>query len=191
MHIPLFIPIAVSLLFFTLTIQATTIYSWVDNNGTVHFTDQPNAAHTKVYELVTPPSTPLNPIIDEIENSGEYAELTLPSAPEALPPATIRFITPSHEQTLRSNAGHIDITASSSREITKDYKVQVVLDGNSHLAPQNSLTFSLFDIDRGSHQLQLQLLKDGKVIALSNSITVYLHRASTTRIRPPAARPKL
>jgi hypothetical protein len=49
----------------------------------------------------------------------------------------------------------------------------------------------LFDIDRGSHQIQLQLLKDGKVIALSNSITVYLHRASTTRIRPPAASPKL
>lgn len=186
MHRPLFIPIGVSLLFFTLTLQATTIYSWVDKNGVVHFTDQPNAAHTKVYELDTPPSAPVSTTVDEIEVTKEKS-----STPEALPPATIRFITPSHEQTLRSNAGHIDITANSNREITKDYKVQVVLDGNSHLALQNSLTFSLFDIDRGSHQLQLQLLKDGKVIALSNSITVYLHRASTTRIRPPAASPKL
>jgi hypothetical protein len=191
MHTPFFITIGVSLLFFTLTLQATTIYSWVDKNGVVHFTDQPNVSHTKVYELDTPPSVTLNTINDEIEASEEHTEFTLPSAPEALPPATINFITPLHEQTLRSNAGNIDITASSNREITKDYKVQIVLDGNSHLAPQKSLIFSLFDIERGSHQLQLQLLKDGKIIALSNSITVYLHRASKTQIRPPAASPKL
>jgi hypothetical protein len=191
MHKPLFIPIAVSLLFFTLTLHATTIYSWVDKNGTVHFTDQPNTFHTKVYELNTPPSAPLNTLIDEVEASREHAEPTAPSTPKALPPAVITFISPSHEQTLRSNAGNIDIVASSNRSLTQNYKVQAILDGNSHLAPQNSLIFSLFDIDRGSHQLQLQLLKDGKVIALSTSITVYLHRTSTPQIRSPAASPKL
>jgi len=166
-------------------LQATTIYTWVDSDGVVHFSDQ-HTEQATVYQF------------DSLPSAASAASLTaseLPPSeptktPDATPPPSIRLLSPVHEQTLRDNEGIIAISATANREMDQGHNVQLLLDGKAYGRPQSSLSWRLINIDRGSHQLQIQLLKYGKVIALSESITVYLHRASVIQRKPPAVKAK-
>ncbi|MGF1759043.1 DUF4124 domain-containing protein [Photobacterium sagamiensis] len=186
MHTP-FIMILVTLLGLLISpgLCATTIYSWVDSDGVVHFSDQPTAQAT-VYQFDSLPgaASVASPTASELTPS----EPT--KTPDATPPPSIRLLSPVHEQTLRDNEGIIAISAIANREMDQGHNVQLLLDGKAYGRPQSSLSWRLINIDRGSHQLQIQLLKYGKVIALSESITVYLHRASVIQRKPPAVEAK-
>jgi hypothetical protein len=53
------------------------------------------------------------------------------------------------------------------------------LDGKQVAGPTGNANFILHDIERGEHQLSLELLNhSGKVIATSPSTTFYMHRTS-------------
>lgn len=184
------------LLLFTMTLaglttatslQAAMIYTWEDENGVIHFSDQPKPGASKI-ELNTFPS------IDSSQPTAvSSAEPNDPDTAEAeppLPPATIRLLSPLHQQTIRDNEGIINVSVVTNRKLDKGHSVQLLLDGARYDRSQTQLTWRLINIDRGSHTLQAQVLKYGKVIASSDMITVYLHRASSLQRKPPAVNPK-
>ena len=65
-----------------------------------------------------------------------------------------------------------------------------MIDGKAYGGSQTDLTWLLTNIDRGSHQIQIQLLKNGKILASSESITVYLHRVSQARPKNSPIQPR-
>ncbi|PSW03392.1 DUF4124 domain-containing protein [Photobacterium lipolyticum] len=184
MHIP-FILITLLSLLISPALQATTIYSWIDCDGVVHFSDQPTDKAT-VYQFDSLPSA--------ASAASPTTSALIPSestkTPDAAPAASIRLLSPMHEQTLRDNEGIIAISAIANRKMDQGHNVQLLLDGKAYGHPQSSLSWHLINIERGSHQLQVQLLKYGKVIASSKSITVYLHQASVIQRKPPAIKTK-
>lgn len=184
MHIP-FILITLLSLLISPALHATTIYTWTDSEGIVHFSDQPTEKAT-LYQFDSLPST--------VSSAGPTTSEPIPpesgNMPDAAPPASIRLLSPMHEQTLRENEGIITVSAIANRKMDQGHNVQLLLDGKAYGRPQASLSWRLINIDRGSHQLQVQLLKYGKVIASSNNITVYLHRASVIQRKPPAIKTK-
>jgi hypothetical protein len=85
---------------------------------------------------------------------------------------------PKNNATLRDNTGSVNITATVKPIIKEGFSIQLYLDGKTHNNPQSHTIFSLKNIDRGEHQIQIALIdKKGKVIATSSLTTFYMHRA--------------
>ncbi|MGF1725870.1 DUF4124 domain-containing protein [Photobacterium nomapromontoriensis] len=168
------------------TATADTIYSWEDDDGVVHFSDQPHP-EAKPLEIKPPKiqSAP-EPAADTVQ-----ADIVKKAEDNAafLPPEVI-LLSPAHQATLRDNSGNITVTASSNRKLNKGHTVRLRLDGNISGRSQTQLDWQLNHLDRGSHTLQIELLKYGKVIASSDKITVYLHRASIKQQKPSKPMPK-
>lgn len=162
---------------------ADTIYTWEDENGVIHFTDQPSP-EAKVLDI-KPPKRQSAPAPAANDTAGDAT--TAAHADEEdeanLPAAAVTLLSPSHQQTLRDNSGNIQVTANSSRKLKKGHTVRLLLDGKVEGRAQTQLQWQLTNISRGTHTLQVELLKYGKVIASSDKITVYLHRAGVNQKR--------
>ncbi|KJG28521.1 DUF4124 domain-containing protein [Photobacterium angustum] len=168
--------------------HASTIYSWTDENGVVHFTDQPQTPDATAYPLsVTEVSGNIEQTADTIDT--QTTDLTVVEEP-AKTITTVSLVSPMHEQTIRNNEGIINIHAVTNSKLNNQTQAQLVVDGVVKGEPQTELTWTLDNIDRGSHQLQIQLVKGGKVIASSDSITVYLHRATVKANKPIPVQPR-
>lgn len=86
---------------------------------------------------------------------------------------------PRNNSTIRDNTGSVFIRGGIKPIFKRGLKVQLILDNKPHSTPQTHTMFSLRNIDRGEHQIKMELLNEkGKVIALSKAITFYMHRAS-------------
>ncbi|WP_305813024.1 DUF4124 domain-containing protein [Photobacterium leiognathi] len=168
--------------------QASTIYLWTDENGVVHFTDQPQTPDATAYPLsVTEVSGNIEQTADTI--AAQTTDVAVVEEP-AKTITTVSLVSPMHEQTIRNNEGIINIHAVTNSKLNNQTQAQLVLDGVVKGDPQTELTWTLDNVDRGSHQLQIQLVKGGKVIASSDSITVYLHRATVKANKPKPVQPR-
>ena len=86
---------------------------------------------------------------------------------------------PKDNSTVRDNTGSVFISGSIKPIFKRGLKIQLIVDDIPHLEPQTHTMFALRNIDRGEHQIKMELLNEkGKVIALSKAITFYMHRAS-------------
>ncbi|MEC6908919.1 DUF4124 domain-containing protein [Photobacterium piscicola] len=185
----------VSMLLFTTaasTAVATTIYSWTDDNGVVHFSDTPGTPQASTVELsVTEVQPSMHSTSINMTQAGNVELISIATDIEPLlPAATISLLAPVHQQTIRSNDGDIKVRAVSNRKLNKHLQAQLVIDGKAYGGSQTDLTWLLTNIDRGSHQIQIQLLKNGKILASSESITVYLHRVSQARPKNSPIQPR-
>ncbi|UTV27647.1 DUF4124 domain-containing protein [Photobacterium atrarenae] len=170
-----------SLLAIHTSLAATSIYTWQDEHGITHFSDMPRQGAETV--ALAPPATVTLSEPDE-------AHAPRQQQPPALPPLSLALVSPTDQQTLRDNSGTVILSLSTNRPLAEHEQILVLLDGAPYAAPEASLHWQLHNIDRGSHRLQVQAVKDGKVIASSQAITVFLHRASMLQRTPPGPEPK-
>jgi len=86
---------------------------------------------------------------------------------------------PLDNTTIRDNTGSVYISGSIKPIFKHGLQIQLILDNKPYLKPQAHTLFSLRNINRGEHQIKMQLLnKKGKIIASSKAITFYMHRTS-------------
>jgi len=172
------------LLCLALPLQAgQTVYRWVDAQGVVHYSDQPQpGGESETLQLATPPkgkparAAPVQTSRADMSQSQEPAVTAY----------TIALTSPKDQDTIRDNEGKIPLKAQVLPFTPKQgFQIKVLLDGQETSTLTNQLPVSLSNVERGAHQIQLQLLaKDGKVLASSSSITVYLHKASVLNRAP-------
>ncbi|MDV5172268.1 DUF4124 domain-containing protein [Photobacterium rosenbergii] len=175
--------------------SASQIYTWQDEDGTTHFSDQPHTGAAVLDIQLPAPPAPLP--VGNATTSADSSFIDDQPSPEeqlsngsALPEPSIQIDNPTNQQTLRDNQGNLTITASANRKLNQGHNVQLRLDGEVYGRPQAQLSWPLTNIDRGSHTLQVELLKHGKVIASSEKITVFLHRARINQRPAPLPVPK-
>lgn len=158
---------------------ASEVYQWVDSNNIVHFSDIPPTTNNS-------PTTPVNTIpLSDYPNSHPVRNRTpLPLPILAQSTAAkykrndIKITAPSDQQTIRNNFGRIIIQTKITSELTSTQQLQLMLDNQAYGEPQKDLAWQLENIDRGSHVFSVNIIESGKIIASSDPITVYLHRAS-------------
>ena len=99
-------------------------------------------------------------------------------APAITPSITIRR--PQPEETLHDNTGAVPV-AVALRGVTlaAGSRLRVLIDGKAHGADQGVLEFTLNEVERGEHVLQVQLIdaRDA-LLAVSPAVTFYLWQAS-------------
>lgn len=92
---------------------------------------------------------------------------------------TISIVQPQPEETVRDNTGSVYINGNVSPRFQRGHQIQLLFNGKPHGQPQRKALFVLRELDRGEHNIQLELLdQNGKLIATSPVTTFYLHRAS-------------
>ncbi|MCP3697560.1 MAG: DUF4124 domain-containing protein [Aliivibrio sp.] len=160
------------------SISANTIYIWEDSKGVRHFSDTAPLSKEPVTTLSLSPTASQETSPAVPKNSKKTASAT-ESIKKKLKPLTISVTNLQQEETIRSSRGHITILTKLSRKLSTNEKLQLLLDGAPYGLPQTSTEWKLKNIDRGTHLITVIALKDGKRIASSPIITVFLHRPST------------
>lgn len=158
--------------------NAQIIYTWQDETGVLHFSDYPQTDNAKIItltaELIAEPLDEKN----DIEPPYKWGLKTILDQPlPELPSLAITLLNPVDQQTIRDNLGRIDVVVELSRPLTQDQQLQVILNDQIFGAPTASTSWQLNNIDRGQHKIMIQVIENGKVIASTQPVTVYLHRA--------------
>lgn len=162
-------------------LQATaqaTVYRSVDEKGNVVFTDHkvPGSEEVKVEPpiVVKPLSKPAQPEINASEQPKSTAEVKFAGY------KSITIEQPQHDAVVRDNTGAIAIRFESDPPYSEElgHEVVVQLDGKEYGQRFESSSFTLENIDRGTHVLRVSLSdkKTGKLLISSGEITIHLKR---------------
>ncbi|MFT6978067.1 MAG: hypothetical protein ACJAZA_001786 [Shewanella psychromarinicola] len=147
-----------------------TVYRWVDENGKVHYSDEPkNNAEA----------------IDLNENTQNNITINIPKKLNVTPTTetqinyTISITSPQQEATVRDNNGNFTVSASVAPELPRGVLLTLLIDGVIIAQPQVSPVFQLTGINRGEHSLVVNAVtQSGKVLASSSPRKIFLHQAS-------------
>ena len=158
-----------------------TVYKWVDENGKVHFSDEPikNAEvvefkentqnNIKLPEVTALPSVPSDPAVKSIDYKMSIAS-------------------PTEEETIRNNEGDITIITNISPQLASSHQLGLFMDGKQMGSKQTIGLFKLTNIDRGEHSFVVKAFdKSGKKIASTPTRKIFLHRTNLNQpkfIRP-------
>jgi hypothetical protein len=152
---------------------STTVYKWIDEDGVVHYSDQP---HPNAQKL-------------QVEGVQTYKPTDAGSSPlGGIPPAVVppetgyRACTiqqPTPQETLQ-NTDRVSISVSTDPGVHRGDQIYATLDGapvNNGAATGNS--FSLSSVERGEHTLAAQVRDNtGQVVCQTPSVTFYVRAPS-------------
>lgn len=156
------------------------IYRWVDENGSVVYSDRPHPGAEKI-EAVPVQTVPALPL----------AEPTKPVPPPEMAPNYVTFsiITPTDQQNIHNPPdGNVSVSVllEPSLDLERGHRLSLHVDKQPFSEPGSVTEFVLPNVSRGSHLLQAFVLDgDGAVIGKTPVITFHLHRQIAQR--PPAS----
>lgn len=171
-----------ALLFFLLVISLLTpvyaasakVYVWRDESGVLVFSDSPKPGAEEV----------------EVKSSTQILSPTINTSILDIKPQKINdefeieVVRPTDNSTIRDNTGSVHISGRIKPLFKQGFSIQLYLDDSPYKKPQTHTMFALRNIERGEHQIKLALLNDkGKIIASSNPVTFYMHRASVNKAK--------
>lgn len=160
-----------SLLTSPLSLAASAkVYVWTNEAGVLVFSDSPKPGA----EEISIDESQANIVESSIDTS------ILDIKPKQLKDDFIVEITqPEDNATIRDNTGSVHVTGRVKPVFKRGMMIQLYIDNAPYKKPQNHSMFALREIERGEHQLKMEIIdQSGKVIATSKPITFYMHRAS-------------
>jgi hypothetical protein len=153
-------------------VLAATVYKWVDENGVVHYSDQPHPNAEKVH----------------VESAQTYKAGTSPNtesygAPSAPPPqegyAGCAVSSPADDESL-TNVESVTIAVRTDPALRPGDQIYILIDGalaNNGAATGNSYTLS--PVERGTHTVQAVVKNsNGGLMCQSPGITFHVHLPS-------------
>ena len=152
---------------------AQTVYQWTDDQGNTVFSDKPQHPDAKQIEVAPLPSFNPGTVVDKDAATPKDDKVQKVSY------QTLAVMSPKNEENIWSNPGIILVSVDVKPELAKEDKIVVLIDGKATDSPANGTNFQVTNVERGTHTLQAQIRdSQGKVVKTSNSVTVYMHKAS-------------
>ena len=153
---------------------APKVYKKVNPDGSVEYSDIPYDAEAEPIKLKPLQSITLPPIPKTSPGNAT------PAPAKAFKYESINILSPKDDEGIRSNNGDFtargELTPTLQRE--QEHHIQWLLDGKE-VPGANSLTLSLKNLDRGTHQLQLRVVNfDGKVEIETATISFHILRVA-------------
>ncbi|NUT75094.1 DUF4124 domain-containing protein [Pseudomonas sp. C1C7] len=130
------------------------VFTYVDAQGNRVFTDQPKPGNAKRVPLGTGNRMPAPDIAPSLATTSKPAE-----KPQ-LRYDMLRILVPEPDATVRSTAGEIIVSVTSEPGLQKGHRYRLLLDGQPTAEPGLSPVFPLTNVDRGTHQLSVEILDE-------------------------------
>jgi hypothetical protein len=131
------------------------VFTYVDAQGNRVYTDQPGSGNAKRVPLATSNRMSANP-------SGA-APVTATQKTEDKPLFhydMLRVLVPEPDATVRSNAGELIVSVTNEPGLQRGHRYRLLLDGQPTAEPGVSPVFALSNIDRGRHNLSVEILDE-------------------------------
>jgi hypothetical protein len=162
---------------------AATVYKWVDDNGVIHYSDQPHENAQKV-ELKAPqtysaPKIPNTPVRRSSSTPGKQ--------PAAYQSCAVSEPTPDQ---VFMNTDTVVAGVTATPPIRPGDKAVVTLDGMQVPGvPASGGQFTISPVDRGTHSIQVAIQdSSGANVCTSAAVTFHVHQPSiqspTSPIKP-------
>jgi hypothetical protein len=154
---------------------ATEVYRWVDEDGVVHYSDQPHPGAEKM-EVVEPPTMPA------YQGRRAAPARTPATDTPAQQPAgpgyqRLEIVQPTAEQTLWNIGGRLTVQLSLQPALKPGDRVRVYFDGEPREVP--GLQFELTEVWRGAHNLQAEVVNEaGQPVIRSEPVRFYVQQTS-------------
>ncbi|VVP98289.1 hypothetical protein PS918_03912 [Pseudomonas fluorescens] len=154
------------------------VFTYVDAQGNRVFTDQPTTRNAKRVPLATsnrmsaPDTAPAMATAKKAgQNPPRHYDL-------------LRILVPEPDATVRSTAGEIIVSVTSEPGLQRGHRYRLLLDGQPTAAPGPSPVFPLANIDRGTHQLSVEILDEqGRTVERTANQPFHMQRISLAQKR--------
>ena len=153
------------------------VYKIVDKNGKVTFTDKQPPGNVK-YEVLKIP----NPKAAPTPPARPRDNVWPPAAPADTKPVfrgyrSIQVTSPSHDHTVLHDQLEVAVKLALTPRLQPGHKVQLVFDGEVLDESDSGASFVLRELERGSHQIQVNILdENGKTVGSSDTVTIHVKR---------------
>ncbi|ARU54827.1 hypothetical protein OLMES_0735 [Oleiphilus messinensis] len=147
--------------------MATEVYRWVDEQGNVHFSDEPQDGAEKIE---------VGPI------------MTVPLPTVALPPSntnkphraekkyTVQIVSPDDNSAFHSGNGSVNVVVNLSPALQNRHQLSAMIDGQN-VYTGKSTSFSVDSLNRGTHNLTVQIIDmGGNVVQSGPGVSFTVHR---------------
>lgn len=169
--------VALCLLFSVSQTVLAQVYTYIDANGNRVFTDQPHRNAKKV-EIA-----PTNRV-DQPTKTPSRASKAKPAASPIFHYQLLRILAPEPDSTIRDIEGNLNVTVSNDPELQPDHLYRLLLDSKPYGEPTRSPVFPLTNIDRGTHQLSVEIIDQyGRVLERTPNQPFHLVRISLAQKR--------
>ena len=147
------------------------VYMEKDADGNTVFTDRPSSEQARPVEI-SPTSTYSAPASASTSSSSQPAEAD--NQTQGYESLTIS--SPADDTPIRANDGSLEVSVDLSPGLKANHHFVLLIDG-SPVDESQSPTFSVQNVDRGTHTLQVQVVDDaGNEIISSDSVTFHMLR---------------
>lgn len=160
------------------------VYKWVDEKGVVHYTDQPPTQNAKPAKL-PPLQTYKGGAVPN--NLDKFAKPVAGSKAAASGAATIKILSPGPDETYRSDSeSSVPVSVLVSPSLAEGEMLAYYLNGAVQGAPTRSASFTINNVERGSHNISVGLVSaGGQEIARSATVTVHMKQNVIQKAPPP------
>lgn len=162
-----------------ITLQASAeVFTYIDAQGNRVYTDQPRG-NAKRVPLATSNRMPANP-------TAARPITTAKKSPEQplFHYDMLRILIPEPDATLRSSAGELIVSVTSEPGLQAGHRYRLLLDGQATGEPGLSPVFPLSNIDRGSHNLSVEILDEqGRTVERTANQPFHMLRISLAQKR--------
>ncbi|WP_434675751.1 DUF4124 domain-containing protein [Pseudomonas sp. D3-10] len=155
------------------------VYTYIDAQGNRVFTDQPRPGNAKKLQL-----SPGNRMQAPPPGTTSTAPSEEPRPEPLFRYEMLRLLIPEPDATIRSTAGELIVTATSEPGLQKGHRYRLLLDGKPTGAAGPSPVFALKNIDRGSHQLAVEILDEqDRIVERTANQPFHMQRMSLAQKR--------
>ncbi|MBS7662366.1 DUF4124 domain-containing protein [Pseudomonas lalucatii] len=152
------------------------VYTYIDAEGNRVFTDRPGTGNAQRLQLAPANSMPAPP--------PAAPPAVVPSEPPAPAYQLLRILIPQPDATIRDGAGNLIVTASSDPALLPGHSYRLLLDGQALGEPSRSPVFPLENVDRGSHQLAIEIIDEqGRTLERTPAQPFHMQRISLAQKR--------
>jgi hypothetical protein len=153
------------------------VFTYIDAQGNRVFTDQPKPGNAKRVPLAT--SNRMS-----VPDSAPARSAKKPEQKPLFHYDLLRILVPEPDATVRSTAGEIIVSITSEPGLQKGHRYRLLLDGQPTAEPGISPVFPLTNIDRGTHQLSVEVLDEhGRTVERTANQPFHMQRMSLAQKR--------
>jgi hypothetical protein len=163
-----------------ITLSASAeVFTYIDAQGNRVFTDQPGSGNARRVPLATSNRMSANPT----SAAPVIAEKRTETKP-LFHYDMLRVLVPEPDATIRSSAGELIVSITSEPGLQRGHRYRLLLDGQPTAEPGPSPVFALSNIDRGSHNLSVEILdKHGRIVERTANQPFHMLRISLAQKR--------
>lgn len=159
-------------------LQADEIYRHVDDQGNVTYTDEPPEKDSKPLDLAPLPEVSIPASGNSSRLEGMEEEDDKEDAQQDELYKRIEVVEPEPDSAFWRGGGSVTIRVRSEPDLSRGHSFQLEFDGESR-GTNRSGTFSLDNVDRGTHTIVVHILDSaGDIITSSDPSRFTLHRPS-------------